>query len=34
VIEQLIYLDSGACWESVFPVAKKNQEDKVIAVVK
>ena len=29
---QLINLDSGACWESVFASAKKNTAKKVIAV--
>jgi hypothetical protein len=29
---QLVNLDSGACWESAFPTAKKNEADKVIAV--
>lgn len=30
---QLVNLDNGACWESVFPTAKKNEADKVIAVL-
>lgn len=29
---QLVNLDSGACWESVFATAKKNTDKKVIAV--
>jgi len=29
---QLVNLDTGACWESVFATAKKNTEKKVIAV--
>jgi hypothetical protein len=29
---QLVNLDNGACWESAFPTAKKNEADKVIAV--
>jgi hypothetical protein len=30
---QLINLDSGACWESNFATAKKNDNDKVVAVL-
>ena len=30
---QLVNLDNGACWESVFPTAKKNEANKVIAVL-
>jgi hypothetical protein len=33
VTAQLINLDNGACWESSFATAKKNESDKVIAVL-
>jgi len=30
---QLVNLDNGACWESVFPTAKVNSADKVVALL-
>jgi hypothetical protein len=30
---QLVNLDNGACWESVFPTAKVNTADKIVAVL-
>jgi len=33
VTAQLVNLDSGACWNSVFTTAKKNETDKVVALL-